>query len=229
VDVDHFRAQLEGELEWREAEIRFFQNTCEQLDNPESAKQFRRALILMLYSHFEGYCKFALSLYVSVINASEAFCKDANPAIVASSISDVLQKLREGTGKAPEFRDALPDDSKLHRFARDREFVQRIDEVLARRVKIPEDTIDMESNLKPVVLRKNLYRLGLQHDQFDDLEGQINKLLEFRNKIAHGASRAGIDRAAYDELRTSASRVMAGITAGVTRAVEERLYLASVA
>lgn len=216
-------------MEWREAEIRFFHNTCEKLDNPDSKKQFRRALILILYSHFEGYCKFALSLYVTVINASQALCKDANPAIVASSISDVLQKLREGTGKAPEFRDVLPDDSKLHRFARDREFVQRIDEVLARRVKIPEDTIDMESNLKPVVLRKNLYRLGLQHDQFDDLEGQINKLLEFRNKIAHGASRSGIERAAYDDLRSSASRVMVAITAGITRAVEHRLYLASVA
>lgn len=228
MDIDHFRAQLEGEMEWREAEIRFFQNTCEGLANPESEKQFRRALILMLYSHFEGYCKFALSLYVSVINASEALCKDANPAIVASTISDVLQKLREGTGKAPEFKNALPDDSKLHRFARDREFVQRIDEVLSRCVKIPEDTIDMESNLKPIVLRKNLYRLGLQHDQFAELEGQINKLLEFRNKIAHGQSRAGIERTDYDALRISASRIMGAITADVTRAVEQKLYLAPV-
>jgi hypothetical protein len=226
VDVDRFRAQLEGEMEWREAEIRFFQNTCEQLDNLDLEKQFRRALILMLYSHFEGYCKFALSLYVSVINNSGALCKDANPAIVASSMNDVLQKLREGTGKAPEFKNSLPDDSKLHRFARDREFVQRIDEVLARRVKIPEDTVDMESNLKPVILRKNLYRLGLQHDQFADLEGQINKLLELRNTVAHGASRAGVERATYEDLRASASRVMTAITASVTRAVEQRLYLA---
>jgi hypothetical protein len=36
-----------------------------------------------------------------------------------------------------------------------------------RPVNIPDHVVDTEANLNPVVLRKNLYRLGLPYDLFN--------------------------------------------------------------
>lgn len=224
--VAEFRAQLEAEFEWRSAEIRFFQNLCEKLAELDEKNQFRRALILLLYSHFEGYCKFALTLYLSAINNAGLVCNQANSAIVAASLHDVFIKLRDGAGKAPEFRNKLPDDSKLHRLALDREFIERTSEIMSRPVVIPDKAVNTESNLKPIVLRKNLYRLGLPHDQFESFEGSIDQLLEYRNKIAHGETRTGVEQAKYESLRESAFRIMTGITTGITKAFDEKWFLA---
>lgn len=224
MDLDAFRSQLEAELEWRTSEIRFFANTCESVSESDQDR-FRRALVLLLYSHFEGYCKFALTLYAGAINSIGLQCSQANPAVVAASLHRVLAKLRDPNVKAPAFRNQLPDDSKLHRFALEKEFIERAADIMAGVVNIPEDAVDTESNLKPVVLRKNLFRLGLPHEQFADLDGDINRLLELRNKIAHGATSSGIARPTFDKLRESSMRVMTSITVEVTRALSDRAYL----
>lgn len=225
MNVVDFRAQLEEELAWRTEEILFFQNQCSTVDPCEQQDKFRRALVLLLYSNFEGFCKFAFSLYVAAINAEGIECREANYAIAAASMSDVFASLRDGTRKAIEFKNDNPDDTKLYRFARDREFVERAFEIMGRKINIPEKVVDMESNLKPAVLRKNLYRLGLPHDQFVSLEPEIEKLLALRNKIAHGETKLGISEKLYDQLRDSALHVMTGITAGLTEAFSEKWFL----
>ncbi len=224
MDIDTFRSQLEAELEWRTSEIRFFVNTCESVAEVDQDR-FRRALVLLLYSHFEGYCKFALTLYAGAVNSIGLQCSEANSAVVAASLHKVLAKLRDPNVKSNEFRNELPDDSKLHRFALEREFIERASEIMAGFVCIPEDAVDTESNLKPVVLRKNLFKLGLPHEQFADLDGDINRLLELRNKISHGATASGVARHTFDKLRESAMRVMTSITVEVTRALSDRAYL----
>lgn len=226
MNVADFRAQLEEELAWRTEEILFFQNQCAIIEQEEQKEKFRRALVLLLYSNFEGFCKFGLNLYVAAINQEAIDCKDANYAIAAASLSDVFVSLRNGTKKIKEFKNDSPDDTKLHRFARDREFIERAFDLLARKVNIPDKVVDTESNLKPVVLRKNLYRLGLPHDQFSSLEPEIDLLLNLRNKIAHGETRQGIPLLLYEKLRTSAFNIMSGITTGLTQAVSEKWYLA---
>lgn len=227
METPEFRAQLETEREWRDAELRFFHNQCEALRDEAERERFRRAMVLLLYSHFEGYCKFALLLYVSAVNQASINCQQATSAIAAAALHDIFLKLRDGSGRAPEFRNALPEDKKLHRFALDKEFIERSAEIMLRPVVIPDSVVNMESNLKPLVLRKNLYRLGLQHDGFSSHEGAINKLLESRNKIAHGQARSGIQRGYYEELRESASGVMSGITVGLTDAVARKAYLSA--
>ncbi len=225
MNLAEFRAQLEEELAWRIEEVLFFQNQCAFVEIEVQRDQFRRALVLLLYSNFEGLCKFALSLYVSAVNLEDVNCKDANFAIVAASLSDVFAALRNATSKAREFKNDVPDDAKLHRFARDREFVERAFEIMARKVVIPEDAVDMESNLNPIVLRKNLYRLGLPHDQFASIEPNIHQLLNLRNKIAHGETRQGISAKLYEQLRDSSFHVMNEIASGVTQAFEEKWFL----
>ena len=219
------RAQLEAELAWRQDEIRFFQNRGSQLPDEESHEQYRRALVLLLYAHFEGFCKFALVLYANTINVEGITCGEANYSIGAAGLATIFRELRDPNKKCPEFKNVLPDDAKLHRFARDREFVERTDDFLKTQVSIPEHVVDTESNLTPVVLRKNLFRLGFPHNQFEEFDGNINRLLAFRNRIAHGESRQGVDLRTYSDLRSVVFTIMQAVTIQVTNALAEKRFL----
>ena len=225
LDIAKYEAELEEDLEWREEEIRFLHRLQEETESDKDRERFRRALILLIYAHFEGYCKFALCLYVKAVNETELTCTEVDFALAAASLSDAFKALRNPDKKCPEFTRSLPDDKALHLFAREREFVERSAEFERRQVAIPDDVIDLESNLRPHVLTRALFRLGLPHDTFDNLKGQINHLVECRNKIAHGESRQGFSDKSYEALKTAAYEVMTGIRQGISKALVERRYL----
>ena len=223
--IEEFRAELEEDQTWRRDEIRILQNRLLRNESSgEDDDRVRRALILMIYAHFEGFCKFALVHYIKAVNQVGITCAEANFNIVTATLEDVFRALT-GDKKIREFRNNLPDDNKLHKFAREVEFVQRTNEFDSRIVKISEDFIDMESNLKPIVLRKNLYRLGFQYDLFKDKENDINKLLEYRNQIAHGQSKRGISEKDYVNLRDSIYLIMDKLVVEVMNAFQHKQFL----
>jgi hypothetical protein len=185
-------------------------------------------VVVLLYAHFEGFCKFALLVYVNEVNKAQVKCHEASYALAAASLADLFEALRNPMKKCEIFHNTLPDETKLHRFARDREFVERSNEFLGRTVAVPEKVVDTESNLKPIVLQKNLFRLGLPHDLFSLYEGTIHRLLETRNKIAHGISKEGLKRENYEELRNAVFIVMEQIVAEITTALREKKYLRAV-
>lgn len=220
----NIRAELEADLEWRQREVRFFQNHGSSLEE-QDMRQYRRALVLFLYAHLEGYCKLAFSLYVRAVNDSGILCGDASYAIATASLSDVLRALSNPNKKSEYFRRELPDDAKLHRFAREVEFVERMSEISGRPVNIPDTVVDTESNLKPIVLQKILFRLGFQHDKFDHLRGNMDRLLNYRNNIAHGSEKRGIDPRTYESLRISVFNIMEEVRTGIIDAVQKGSYL----
>jgi MAE_28990/MAE_18760-like HEPN len=65
MNLVQLRAELEADQAWRRDEIRFFQNQTARLNAEEQQNPFRRVLILLLYAHFEGSSRFALTLYNS--------------------------------------------------------------------------------------------------------------------------------------------------------------------
>jgi hypothetical protein len=85
--------------------------------------------------------------------------------------------------------------------------------------------VDTESNLKPIVLRKNLYRLGFPHDGLESLEGSISRLLNIRNEIAHGANNRGVNNKEYESLRKAAFYVMDTVKRYVMNALTSKEYL----
>jgi len=147
-----------------------------------------RTSVLLTYSHLEGFCRFALTAYLSAINALNLSSNDASPAIVAASLSEIFGALRHPQTKHEFFAAALPDDTKLHLIAREREFIENLQAAMQRPVKLPDNLIDTESNLKPIVLMKNLFKLGLDYKLVEPHKATVNKLLGVRNAIAHGDS-----------------------------------------
>jgi hypothetical protein len=225
MNLSDLAAQLEAELLWRQDEVRFFQNRGATLSTEDEKDQYRRAVILVLYAHFEGFCKFGFELYRTTVNGEQISCADATPAVAAAGWAQLFKELRDPNKKSSDFKNSLPHDGKLHRFARDREFMERTAEFGQLPVTIPDDFVDTESNLKPVVLRKILYRLGLPHDQFEQHEGQISRLLNTRNKIAHGEDRAGIKEADYDELRKLVFQMIDAIKNKIIEYLRQKAYL----
>src|SRR5690606_29459620 len=109
---------------WREREMRLFRNQVAALDNEEKKRTARKGLVVMLYSHFEGATKAILSMYVNRVNGLGLRVEEVVPSISAASLSEVFLALRNPEKKCKEFVRSLPDDSALHRFAREREFIE---------------------------------------------------------------------------------------------------------
>lgn len=215
---DNVFRQMESDRSVREGEIRLIGNIARRAESDTERKMLFRTSVLLTYSHLEGFCKFALTAYVSAVNSLNLSTEEACPPLVAGSMTELFAALRHPQSKHEFFSGPLPDDAKLHLFAREREFAANFKAAMARPVKLPDDLIDTESNLKPVVLMKNLFKLGLDHTQVEPHKGAVNKLLNMRNAIAHGDSLKAPNKDEIDEyVRT---------TFGIMGFVQQQVYTA---
>lgn len=210
--------------------MRQLRNQLSLLPSDDHRKTARKALVVMLYAHFEGVSKALLSMYVNRINSLGLRVDEVVPHIGAASLAEVFSALRDPNKKCAEFARALPNDTALHRFARDREFVEVAWKVAQRSVQIDaEELVDTESNLKPVVLKKILFRLGLDPDLAQQWEGAIHLLLNRRNGVAHGTAKTGIEEKEYAKLEEAVSSVVDGIVKAIFDAIARKVYLAATA
>jgi hypothetical protein len=87
-----------------------------------------------------------------------------------------------------------------------------------------DDIVDTESNLKPVVLKKVLYRLGLDPTLADPWERVIHQLLNRRNDVAHGTARGGLDARTLEELEQAVGLVLDELIRAISQAVVGEQY-----
>lgn len=223
--LDDIWAQLEYELFWRQEEIRLLSNTVGALARDADKDRVRRAQLVMLYAHTEGFSKIALSTYVKAINDLQLQCADVVPCIAASAFHDVFHAIRYGDPKGKVFNESLPHDEALHVFSRQRDFIAKVDSLLRRQVNVPDEAVDTESNLNSKVLRRNLFRLGFPLDRFADYESNLNELVYRRHGIAHGVDINAIPKGAYEKLQKAAFNFMDELTLSIVDAIETSQYL----
>lgn len=225
MNLAEVQAELEQELTWRHNELRFLTNVMLGLQDDADQRVFRKALLVMLYAHFEGFCKAALTVFVRTVNRENLECGQLNSTLAAAALQKVFAGL-DGSSKSPVFNRALPNDEPLHRVSRQIEFLSNLPVVLAiKPAAISEDIVDPESNLKPIVLKKNLFRLGLRHDAFEAHDVTIHQLLRRRNDVAHGAKADGLTPEEFEPLRQAVYSIMDEIKSHVLTALSEKLYL----
>jgi hypothetical protein len=177
--------ELEDDRASREGEIRLVENVIGRSRSEEEQTMLRRSLILLTYAHLEGFCKFALTAYASAINALRISCRDASIPLVALTLSKVFAALRDLNSKHPEFS-KIVDDRDLHMLARERIFIENFEKIASRQVEIPDHAVDTKSNLSSIILKRNLFQLGLRYPVVAAHAGRIDRLLGVRNAIAHG-------------------------------------------
>jgi hypothetical protein len=219
------RAELEQERSWRSDELRLLKNQLSTFSEEDDRAIFRRALVVMLYAHFEGFCRNALSVYVKALNAEGLLIRQVNWSLAASSLFDVFNKLHDKDRRSKIFKKQLPEDAQLHRYCRDREFLEALQQFEDLPLVLDGERLtSAESNLKPEVLRKLLFRLGLDHHLPDKWSGSISLLLGRRNNIAHGATRAGVDAGTYEDYERAANAMMDELVEAIFQCVLQQDY-----
>lgn len=204
---DDFLAELYRVYDRHFDEVRRLKNLFAGEADPGLRDEYRKSLVVVLYAHFEGFCVFALQHYLIAINQAGITCGQAISAILAGAWEPVFNAMEHGDQKCRVFTRPLPNDAGLHRHWRRRHFVEELDRMQRRPVTIPEDAIDAESNLKPQVLQRNLFLLGLDHTFVDPHAEAIHNLLGRRNRIAHGDERRGVPALEYDEYESAVFEV----------------------
>jgi hypothetical protein len=223
VSVAGLRAEMEYDLSWRLDEIRFLRNQMLSIPGEDGKRKFRRAIVLMLYAHYEGFCKLALQQYVRAINRASVRCSQASPAVVAGTWHQLFTEL-EDSGRRSRLFKGNQSDPKLHRLARRVEFIEKFEDFQDSMVDMPEDVVDSESNLWPVVLRKNLFRVGLDPEAFEKYDGVIYNLLNKRNGVSHGADQHGLEEKEYKEMEEAVLMLMEGVMELVMLSVQEERF-----
>ena len=102
MDIASSRAELEDDRTWRQDEIRFLRNQLANLKRDDEKSKYRRALVPMLYAHYEGFCKVALEHYVIVVNEAGIACEAASQMFLAILRTDTVKE--------------FPDESLVLRF-----------------------------------------------------------------------------------------------------------------
>lgn len=151
--ADELREALEVELAWRQEELAFFKNQLNGI--PEEHKdKYRKSLVLLLYSHMEGYVKICLQTYIQYINSQELVRKDVKTGLMVASMYREFAAYENLDRKGEIFRKELPEDARLHRLYRRVDFMEKVEDFKEQELNIDNQIIDTESNLWYIVLQK---------------------------------------------------------------------------
>lgn len=225
--ADELRAALETELAWRQEELAFFKNQLNEVEESNKNK-YRKSLVLILYSHMEGYIKIGLQTYIQYINSQGLNRRDVNTGLMVASMHKEFIAYENMERKSEFFRKALPDDTRLHRLYRRVDFMEKMENFKEQELVIDDQIIDTESNLWYIVLQKNLYKIGLPVDLFDDYRSDIDALVNRRNSIAHGNFKSGVTDTEFSNWERKVSEILEGITRLLYDYAKNRRYLVSV-
>ena len=223
---DELRELLEDELLWRFEEINFFKMQLTNFEEEDDKKRYRKSMVLILYSHLEGFIKTALLNYAQYLNNLRKRRDEFDFALIATSMNAEFKAYDNKNIKSPLFNNKkVPSDSEVHGLYRRVNLLESNSRLLSQPLVIEDSAVDTESNLWYIVLQKNLYRLGLPEDMFSEYKGDIDGLVNRRNSIAHGKQTNGIESAEYLKWENSTKSVMESIVKKIYFYANNEKYL----
>ncbi len=224
MNIEEVWAELENDMAWRQAEIRALSNLQASTRRDAEKAHLRRALLVMLYAHTEGFCKLAFLTYVNAINKAMISCSNAADGIAAAAFTDVFHALTYGDEKRRVFLASPPEDKKLTILARQREFFTELPRLLARQIQLPDTVVNTEDNLSSKVVKRNVYRLGLPESLLSNYYTDLDELVNRRNNIAHGGDGDPVKERDYERLQKSAFGAMDELALSIVSAIEGAQY-----
>lgn len=226
--LDNFTTEIESEYARKREELGKIENSL-RLSNTESDEELqgllRNAMVVMLYAYFEGFCKKIFEIYVTYLNGKKEKVKNVKSALAAATIAEEFDLL-ENLQHAPEkYGIDYKENGKLKRYARRIEFTELFYTLMDKTVSIPETILNTESNLRPEVLNRILFNLAFDYRVENKEKGYLNKLVNYRNDIAHGTFTRAISPEDFDNCKKTTWLLMEKIKNEVIRNYEEMMYL----
>jgi hypothetical protein len=222
--------ELEQEYSKRVEEIHkvenFFRLNLKD-DSDDIAGLMRKSLVILIYAHFEGYCKQALQFYILYINKEEIPICDVKAGLVAASLNVEFHRLFDTNYKPIKLRPLL-SDGPLQLHARKSEFLLNYDGYVKRQISLKEDIINTESNLSPDVLRKLLFQVEIDYSVVDLYKDEIHKLVNLRNHFAHGELIRYPSQNDFDSYKSAAFNTMKEIKTLIQKAFSDKAFLKAI-
>ena len=161
--------KITGDLDWRETELAALRILLANDGLTEGQKLILfRASWTMLYAHYDGFCKFALTVYFRALEASGLKYSEFPPKTQAFALTGKLKEIRKR--EDVEFLLAMRD------FKGD---------VLDKPITFSEK-VDTKSNLWPTTLTGLLEAADLEIKSLQNHNHTLANLVNRRNKITHG-------------------------------------------
>lgn len=159
--------EIRLENEWRSKDIAKMKMTYTQIPE-ENRSFFLRLCIPMIYAHWEGIVATSLVTLIKYLNSLKLKQDEVPISIFVLSVGDKFKRLQsnQSFNQRCEFS--------LH-------FIERIQNDLSF-----EKNINTKSNLKFDVLTDICEAFIFDLKDFEELKVDINRLVDIRNRIAHG-------------------------------------------
>ncbi|NER51212.1 MAG: hypothetical protein F6J92_31985 [Symploca sp. SIO1A3] len=182
--VEQLNDKLSSDLLWRKKELTEVKSLVESKNISE---QRHRALIrsgvCILYSHWEGFVKFAANSYLEYVRLQRLTYRELSTNFLALAMKERLKEAKD-TNK-PSLYIPVCDF-----------FLSELDQ----RCSLPKDIVSTASNLSSEILKEITALLGIDFSEYSRKSVLIDtKLLKTRNTIAHG-NYLIFDREEYIEL-----------------------------
>jgi len=208
--------QIEDDLSWRMEELATLKvQVLAQRKDSQAYRSLLRALFIMLYAHYEGFCRFVLSVYLDRIEKSRVSRRDCLDVIAKFSLRREVR-----------VANTSQSISDVYDFV-----VLSMEKMLAQVVvfevdnKTSEYKLLGESNLYPSMLLENCCCLGLPHIEISSNETRLRALVSRRNDIAHGRQKTIRDLSEYQEFENAAYRVMLELAISVNGSIDEFKFM----
>lgn len=208
--------ELEKDLKWREVELAALKFAVTQtIQNTIPHKALLRAAWAMVYAHYEGFCLFALSLFLDEVTKSGATREQCEGSLMLFSLEETFRKVRKGTPPTPDFHTFCSTTfPTLMSAAIDFEVDKDGDFVIAGR-----------SNLYGSHLLEHCGTMCLVESCIDTNKSKLGLLVARRNKIAHGEEEVVKDLAEYKQYEDAAIDVMHDLAVAIVDALNGKTYL----
>lgn len=177
--------KIDDEMSWRRMEIHYLKTLLKQKINSREKGALSKSVILVSYSHWEGFVKSISMYYLSYIAFLDLPKNKLSTNLIASCLVRIGENQNMST-KIKELHKILTDDNYKLAF--------NIDKL-----------VDAESNLNSTVLDKILVNIGASTSTFDTKAIFIDHvLLKNRNNFAHGEN----EQVDYDTAIDIADKVL---------------------
>lgn len=212
----HWEQELENDLKWREIELAALKFAVAQsTPNTVAHKALLRAAWAMLYAHYEGFCLFALSVFLEEVKKGGATRHQCEVPLMLFSLEEAFRKIRKGTPPTPEF----------HAFC-STTFPMLMSAVIDFEVDDEgEFVIAGRSNLYVKHLLNHCKTMCLTESCIDRNGTKLGLLVTRRNRIAHGEEEVVKDLAEYQQYEDAAIEVMHDLAVAIVDALDGKTYL----
>lgn len=201
--------QIDDDLRWREDELAAMKLLAvKSVPNSISSRVLLRAMLALLYAHYEGFSKFAWDSYLDAI--------EHHGGLRAKHIESLAAFSCEG-----EFSMMKGNLTNVNLFC----FYSRFSSIMNTPISFPPDKLSTKYNLEPETFFDRMEILGIDCHAMKDNKKTIAKVVGRRHEIAHGKFHDIKGVAKYVEYENAILSVMYELAINITEAIENKSYL----